>query len=153
MTNRALKVILISLVLTISTVPQYTYAQTAEQNATSRRANLPIIQKSKTTPSLTQARKFYIQGKYNQAIKTYKSLLANPALAISARIGLAKTYAIIGRYDDAIKTLKLCAQRAADNADWHVLISGLFVKKGDYHQALRPARKAFFISKEWAPAI
>ncbi|MCD6377408.1 MAG: tetratricopeptide repeat protein, partial [Planctomycetes bacterium] len=153
MTKRALKIILISLVLTISTVPQYTSAQTAEQNATSRRANLPIIKKSKTTLSLTQARKFYIQGKYNQAIKTYKSLLTNPALAISARIGLAKTYAIIGRYDDAIKTLKLCAQRAANNADWHVLISELFVKKGNYHQAQHHARKAFFISKDWAPAI
>lgn len=148
--RRIISATILAIVLFIA-LPQgrgTTSPTTSQQNE-----NHALTRPAKVVANLDDAKRLYRSGKYGKAIEIYKSLLNDPALEVSARIGIARTYALIGRYDEAIKTLQLCARRAENNADWHVLISELFNETGHYQKALQHARRAYSLARDWAPAL
>jgi len=116
-------------------------------------------QPARTRPAATQAagldaaRKLYWQGKYEQAIEAYKELCKSPAEALAAAKGLAEAYAVIGKYDEAAAALRAGSARAANDAEWHVLMSRLHATAGRYGPALEAARAAVQLSDDWAPAL
>lgn len=83
----------------------------------------------------------------------YRNLLADPAEAVSASLGLAEAYAAVGKYDEATTALNSVSARAASNADWYVRMSDLLARTGKYNEALSAARKGFELRDDWTPAI
>jgi tetratricopeptide (TPR) repeat protein len=102
---------------------------------------------------LASAQRLYWTGQYAQASAMYSKLLANPADAVGASIGLANSHAAVGKYSEAIKALEGTAQRAADDADWHVTLADLYLTVGKYDEALTEASAAVKLRPDWPPAI
>ncbi|MFP4107092.1 MAG: tetratricopeptide repeat protein [Phycisphaerae bacterium] len=103
--------------------------------------------------SLKDARKLYMAGKYDVAVKGYRKLASQKDLQVSAAIGLADAYAIQGEYPKAIQALEEVSGQGENRADWQLAMARASEHVGRYEQALAHAVQANTMRSDWAPAI
>jgi len=117
-----------------------------------RPATKPATQPAKAD-SLKNCLALYMRGRYSDAAKGYRGLLAKRSGDVRLGVGLAGALAMTGEYKKALDALKSVAARGQADADWHVTMAKVLGQVGRYEEALSHAVKANELKPRWAPTI
>lgn len=104
-------------------------------------------------PALIQARRLFMAGEYDAAIRAYRDLLGERDVGVTAGVGMSEALATIGEYEKALRALDKVAEAGKNDAAWHVARGRALAVRGGYGAALVAAEKACALRPDWAPAI
>ena len=103
--------------------------------------------------ALERTRRQRNSGLYEEAEKSYRHLLKDESVRISAAVGLAETLTMTGECSRAAETLRTVAPHAGGRVDWHLASADVLRRLGDYEAALQHARRALETRTHYAPAL
>ena len=121
-----------------------THPKTEDQASTSpgdhmrKGKNQPDSSQSGSNKTLlAQANSYLLMGRYEEAVKAYRSIIAEDPDLAEARYGLGVSYAKGRRYGAAIKELEEAVRLAPQYAEAHHILGLLYLTSGNRDAALK----------------
>jgi cellulose synthase operon protein C len=89
---------------------------------------------------LKDTRSLLRTGSYDEAMRKFEELAADPQSRVQAVVGIAEAHRMLGRYADALSRLE--AVNAATSDEWQLARAEVLTDVGRYREAIEAARKA-----------
>lgn len=103
---------------------------------------LPLTSLRADPPSLAAADAAFAQGKFDQARRTYQSLLKTDPALPAPRLGLIQSLLRLDRWQDALRAAQEATQALPASADVHGLLAMTEIRAGQPEAALTDANLA-----------
>ncbi len=100
-----------------------------------------------TDRALREARKLRLEGKFDEAIRSYEALLSQPDAKCAAAAGLGDVCADRGDHSDGLSRLDAHEASCRSSAAWHESRAALLATTGEYESAIHHNREALRLNE------